>query len=57
MQGGQYCTSTGIETLMFRTGLNTGRIDYLLAIPANFGQYWLVQGIFFFFFFFKFCNF
>ena len=54
MQGGQYCTSTGIETLTFRTSLNTGRIGYSLAIPANFGQYWSVQEPSFFFFFLSF---
>ena len=54
MQVGQYCTSTGIETLTFRTSLNTGCIGYSPAIPANFGQYWSVQEHSFFFLFFLF---
>ena len=37
---------TGIET--FRIGLNTGRTDHVLAIPANFGQYQPIQFFFFF---------
>ena len=35
---------TGIKTSTFRTGLNTGHV------PANFGQYWMVQKKVFFFF-------
>ena len=36
-----YCTGmyTGIETSTFRTGLNTGRIGHVPAIPDKFGQY------------------
>ena len=30
---------TGIETSTFRTGLNTGHIGHVPAIPDNFGQY------------------
>ena len=32
-----------IEISTFRTSLNTGRTDHILAIPANFGQYQPVQ--------------
>ena len=41
-------THTGIETLMFRIGLNTDRTGYVPAIPANFGQYRPVQKNFYF---------
>ena len=47
----------GIETSTFRTGLSTGHTGHVLAISANFGQYWPVLGVpadtekkFFFFF-------
>ena len=42
---------TGIETSMFRTGLNTGHTGH---VPTNFGQYWPIQKKFFFFFFLSF---
>ena len=42
---------TGIETSLFRTGLNTGRTGH---VPANFGQYRPIQKKFFFFFFLSF---
>ena len=40
-QGSNYHTGTyiGIETSMFRTGLNTGNTGHVLAILVNFGQY------------------
>ena len=41
---------TSIEISTFRTSLNTGRIDHILAIPANFGQYRPVQKNVFFFY-------
>ena len=42
---------TSIEISTFRTSLNTGRTDHILAIPANFEQYRPVQKNLFFFFF------
>ena len=45
---------TGIETPMYCTGLNTGRIGHVLAILANFGQYRPVQEKTFFIFIFYF---
>ena len=47
---GMYHTGTyiGIETLTFRTSLNTGRTGH---VPANFGQYWSVKKKNFFFYF------
>ena len=45
---------TDIETLMFHTGLNTGRTSHVPVIPANFEQYLPVQKTIFFFFFLSF---
>ena len=48
---------TSIKTSMFRTGLNIGYTGHVLAILANFGQYWPIQKkvcLFFFFFFLSF---
>ena len=42
---------TGIETPMYCTGLNIGRIGHVPAILANFEQYRPVQEKAFFFFF------
>ena len=61
--GGMYHTTMciGIEMSTFCTGLNTSRTSHLLAIPVDFGHYWLVLGIpagtknvFIFFYFFNF---
>ena len=38
------------STPLFHTGKNTGHTDLVPAVPANFGQYRLVQKFFFFFF-------
>ena len=50
---GMYHTGTyaGIETLTFRTSLNTSRTGH---VPANFGQYWSVQKKNFFILFYSF---
>ena len=38
-------TYTGIETLIFHTGLNTSRTGYVPTIPVDFRQYRLVLGV------------